>query len=612
MSKVSRCKTSPKRGFRRLWADQEGSVYAILAASLVPIIGFVGAGFDYGRAYLVESRLQAAVDAAVIAGVRAQQGDATKGEGSPTWRTVDRYLTANFPNNYMGFDRSSRDIDAQRDGFDIEVSLEVRGHVSTTLLRVLGIDRIPVRARAAAEAGETVPKAVEVLLVLDNTGSMAGARMTSLKTAARNFVQTVYGDEQQRENFALGMLPYNIVVNVGRHVMKTKPNMIKVADFPVAEQFFRPFLMKSPTEPLSWKGCLYSSQTKYNIGSDINNLYQSNGTSQGDKAFDMGKTMPGERNVPGSDIMPAFEPYLYPPITVDSFDTVNNRYKLGSDRDNGAILANMPSMRPEILRHYGNNICTNVMIQNGQIVLGNEDRTCNDARLDTVIDPDKLPNYSTWGAAKRYGHRTNESKTGPSPNYECPAEAMLVDYGRSKQSLINYINNDNEALPNIGTFHTPAITWAYRLMTRTDVFPRTAPDDIPVERVVVFMTDGNFDSKDDGRVPTGGGRVFDTAYTSYKTYEHRLTTNSTARNTVLDTMPLRFNKTCQAMKAEGIEIYTIAFALANNADGNTTREMFRTCATNRNTHFFEATNGTDLDSAFQTIAMELVDLHLSE
>ena len=74
----------------------------------------------------------------------------------------------------------------------------------------------------------------------------------------------------------------------------------------------------------------------------------------------------------------------------------------------------------------------------------------------------------------------------------------------------------------------------------------------------------------------------------------------------------RFGKTCEAMKADGIEIYTIAFALNNDAEGNATREMFRTCATDRNTHFFSAATGADLNNAFVTIAAELIRLRLAQ
>jgi hypothetical protein len=77
-------------------------------------------------------------------------------------------------------------------------------------------------------------------------------------------------------------------------------------------------------------------------------------------------------------------------------------------------------------------------------------------------------------------------------------------------------------------------------------------------------------------------------------------------------MALRFAKTCQAMKSEGIEIYTITFAISNNAEGDATREMFRRCATDRNTHFFETRQASDLRAAFTTIAADLVDVHLEK
>jgi hypothetical protein len=40
--------------------------------------------------------------------------------------------------------------------------------------------------------------------------------------------------------------------------------------------------------------------------------------------------------------------------------------------------------------------------------------------------------------------------------------------------------------------------------------------------------------------------------------------------------------------------------------------MFRVCASDRNTHFFSAANGTELNNAFVTIASELIDLRLSQ
>ena len=52
---------------RFLW-QSGGSVAPLLALALVPIIGTVGAAVDFSRASDVRTKLQAAVDAAVIAG----------------------------------------------------------------------------------------------------------------------------------------------------------------------------------------------------------------------------------------------------------------------------------------------------------------------------------------------------------------------------------------------------------------------------------------------------------------------------------------------------------------------------------------------------------------
>ncbi len=185
-----------------------------------------------------------------------------------------------------------------------------------------------------------------------------------------------------------------------------------------------------------------------------------------------------------------------------------------------------------------------------------------------------------------------------------------MSYSATKAGLRSYIDNENEALnPGTGTFHNAAMTWAYRMVTREDIFPRTRPANIPVKKVVIFMTDGNFDSRDDGR---GSPKVLDTAYTAYKTYEDRLIISSTDRTQTINHLARRFAKTCEAMKNDGIEIYTIAFALDNGSQGQATREMFRTCATDRNTHFFSAADGNDLNEAFVTIASELVNLRLTK
>ncbi|SDR97978.1 Flp pilus assembly protein TadG [Erythrobacter sp. HL-111] len=574
---------SNSRGWLRgLFGDSSASVLPMMAAALIPTMAMIGAGVDFGRAYLANSKLQGAADASALATVRAKQ--LSSNSESQAQEISEDYIYANFPIGYLKATLETPDVNVVDRNDVITATVSVRGTIDTTLLRLVGIDTLPISARAVAEASETLPTAIEALLVLDNTGSMRGARMRDLKTAAKNFVNTIYGSKDTRENFAVGILPYNTMVNVGHLVAAADSSMVQS----------RPgFTDIGLNDRLGWKGCVFADQTIRNISDD--RFYVDPG------AYDITANMPGENG------MPKFEPFIYPPIYVDSFQDINNRYEIPNNRQDDFF--DIPTIREALVRLHGNDICKNR--NNGN------PRRCD--QNNSVIDFDRLPDKDDYREARFYSHKSGENKNaspnnmwGPSPNYQCPQQALPVSYEATKSSLRSYIDDENYALmPGTGTFHNAAMTWAYRLMERDDVFIRNRPNDVPNKKIVIFMTDGNFDSRDDGR-PGSSGRVLDTAYTAYKTYEDRLIISGTGKNDTIEHLSRRFAKTCEAMKADGIEIYTIAFALSKNAAGNRTREMFRVCASDRNTHFFSAANGAELNNAFVQIASELIDLRLSQ
>lgn len=553
-----------------------------MAAALIPAMGMIGAGIDFGRAYLANSKLQGAADSGALAAVRAKQFSGNS--ISQAQDVGESYFSANFQKDYLGAILDPTKITVTDENDVISATVVAHGSINTTLLRLVGVDTLSIGARSTAKASETLPNSIEALLVLDNTGSMQGARMASLKSAAKNFVDTIYGSRNTRDGFAIGILPYNTMVNVGYLVRAVDPSMIES----------RPgYTDINLSDPLSWKGCVFADRTIQNVSTDRFVLDSG--------AYDLSDNMPGEGG------MPKIEPFVYPPIFVDSFQDVNNRYQIPSGRQDSFY--QIPTVRAALRRIHGDDICKSTV--NGAA------RNCT--QNNTVIDFNRLPDKGQYRAPKFYSHKSGDSSSaspnnlwGASPNYQCPAQALSISYAATKTDLKNYIDNENHALlPGTGTFHNPAMTWAYRLMSRDDLFQRNRPSNIPVKKIVIFMTDGNFDSRDDGR-STSLGRIYDTAYTAYKTFEDRLVVNSTNRATKIDHLARRFSKTCEAMKADGIEIYTIAFALDNNTQGNATREMFKTCATDRNTHFYSAANGSDLNDAFVAIASELIDLRLTQ
>jgi hypothetical protein len=588
-------KTHSQRRFRSILRDERGSTYAIAAAYVIPLLGFVGLGLDLGRGYMTSSRLQSSVDTAVLAATRMEQLYPGTGNspGPKTIQIVNEFLTANMPTGYVGAIRKTPVVTVARAGDEITVEVKVEGTVPTTLMQIFGIQSMPIEATAKGVAGKTLPTAVEAMMVVDVTGSMDGnGGMVALKDSMGQFFDIVYGNKETRKNFAIGVLPYAVIANVGKLL---PANMVEQVDG---------FTKNAQSAAYEWKGCVLADPTQHSLSTDINTIDAN--------TFDMGKTMPGQNG------MPKVKPSIYPPLWVRSFHRQDNRYKFPDNAAQRKEMANYGPMKAALIRHYGDDICRK---PNGDSAL------CSSG-TDRWVDPTRISGYSDWPSPQTYNSTVKPSNAdnyvSKSPNYVCPTQALDVSYSRTKTEL-NAYKNSLQPLFNIGTWHVPAMTWGYRLLAREDVFTRARPAGVGLRRVVIFMTDGNFDSNDVGSTVTSRGNGYndferDTAYTAYRSYADRLVVNqwwnasgtAAARAAHRDAMALRFAKTCQAAKNEGIEIYTVTFAIASGAEGDATREMFKTCATNRNTHFFETKNASDLRIAFTTIAADLIDLHLAK
>lgn len=577
--------------------DRRGSTYAIIAAAMIPLIGFVGTGLDLGRTYMIASRLQSSVDNAALAAVRTEQLTPGVGNtlGPQTLAVVNQYLTANMPTSFMGATRTAPVVLVARSGDEVSVSISVTAAVPTTLMRVFSFESLPVKASATGVAGRSMPNAVEAMLVLDNTGSMRdNGGMVALRSSVNGFLDIVYGQSQSRQNFAIGMMPYNVIVNVGRLLPTSRVEQVAG------------YTDKPASAAHGWKGCILADPTIRTLNPDKNSIDAD--------ALDIGKNLPGDAGTPLA------KPSIYPPMWVNSFHYQDNRYKLGATDADARSIANYEPLRAALVRSYGNGIC----------VAGNSNNPLPCTEPGSRVSPSLLPDYSGWPEPVVYDPSPSapasdaKNFVSKSPNYICPAEALPISYAYSKTQLKDYIDRRNMPLYNIGTWHNQAMTWGYRLLARDDVFTRARPANRALRRVLIFMTDGNYDSNDGGSTVTGrtpSAFMRDTAYTGYRAYADKLVVNQDwpsgdtgtgqARAAHRDALALRFAKTCQAMKGEGIEVYTITFAIAGGTEGDNTRELFRTCATNRNTHFFETKNAGDLRAAFNAIAADLVDLHLS-
>lgn len=189
--------------FGRFFSDQRGNFAIMFALAALPIIVAAGAAVDISRAYAVENRLKAALDAAALA-----VGGAPGLSPQQLQVIAQSYFDANYPAEKLGVPGV---VSVIQDGN--VVSLSVKADMPTTLMGVAGIHALDV---GAASQVTRMGKKIEVMLVLDNTGSMdSGGRMTVLKAAAKDLITTVSAAALTQGDVRIGLVPFTTDVNVG-------------------------------------------------------------------------------------------------------------------------------------------------------------------------------------------------------------------------------------------------------------------------------------------------------------------------------------------------------------------------------------------------------------
>ena len=187
----------------RFLADRGASVAIIMALSIIPLVGIVALAVDYGRATRYRSQLQASLDSATLGAARSLMM-----QGGQTTQNVTSFVTANFTQQVAGLSPS---ITAQVDANNV-VRATASVNLPTTFGQVVGVATLDLKVSSQAKFGLG---AAEIALVLDNTGSMSGARLDGLKTAATTLVDTLYNSVTPATSLKIGLVPFTYYVNVG-------------------------------------------------------------------------------------------------------------------------------------------------------------------------------------------------------------------------------------------------------------------------------------------------------------------------------------------------------------------------------------------------------------
>lgn len=166
-------------------------------------------------------------------------------------------------------------------------------------------------------------------------------------------------------------------------------------------------------------------------------------------------------------------------------------------------------------------------------------------------------------------------------NQGCPY-ASIIPLTSDKEALLDHVDTmqpDGNTLGNIG------MAWGYRVLSPEFPFEEAQPwDNFFWKKAIVMMTDG--DNTENG------------------TYSSYWVTNK--NNMTVTKFNNRFAETCEALKDQGVQVYTITFT---SGISDSTKDYFRECASSED-QYFDAPTQEELIDVFETIARELSNLHI--
>lgn len=192
-----------KKLIRRFQQNEDGSMLMYVGFGLMVLVGATGSAIDMGRAQYVQARMSSALDAAGLAA-----GSVINTQSAQS--VAERYFYGNFRDGFMEVEISN--LVATPNADNTRINLSVEGRVDTTFMQVLGITEVNVSATSEVTRAM---KGLELVLSMDNTGSMAGTKLTDMKTAATDLVNILYGDNAEVDDLWIGLVPFSQTVNIG-------------------------------------------------------------------------------------------------------------------------------------------------------------------------------------------------------------------------------------------------------------------------------------------------------------------------------------------------------------------------------------------------------------
>jgi Mg-chelatase subunit ChlD len=524
--------------FKNFLREEQGGMMPIFAITLVPIMSLVGASVDLAGVMRAHTRLQVAIDSTALA---------VNHDLYLTTVQTNLSATANsyFAKQTVGLENPVIDH-VDFDVADGRVDLSATATYTPQVLTAFGLGPYTIRASAQSVVGD---QSIEVALVLDNSGSMAGNRLKDLKTAAKSLTTILFDTVSLQNRIKISVVPFSGAVNVGP-TNKDKTWMDTNALSPAHSENF------------------ISAKSRFDLFTTMNTPWAGCVESRG------GTHMVTDSEPKTTDPVSLFVP-MFAPDELDEPGEVDNPGR----NENGKEYAN------SYLDDAGS--CTQTQKNATNTELGKQKRICKYTGV--------TPNTEGWGSTNR------------GPNFWCNSKP-IVPLTTVEKTITDTI--DAMVAKGYTNIHE-GLMWGWRVLSPGEPFTDGTAYGTPnVRKYIILMTDG--ENTINGRGTATVNRSDYSAY-GYATNNRLAANSSSMTDAQLKgAMDARLKTACANAKnddpahPEKISIFTVAFHVSDQ----TTLDLLAECASSPSMAK-KATSGTELDATFSAIARDLGKLRLT-
>jgi Flp pilus assembly protein TadG len=647
--------TDPKNcAIRHFVADERGNTLILIAGLFLPLLAMVGSGIDISRAYLTKSRLQAACDSGVLAARKVQIGVKLTPESTEMGQ---RYFSANYGKSAFGSYDISFNMSDQTNG---QVNGIAKAKLNTGVMQVFGTTHFDMTANCSAirDLAHT-----DVMFVLDTTGSMLDTnpgdvanRFETMKEAVVDFHGMLYGSKSPGVNLRFGFVPYAEMVNVGGllpqemmvkrygYQSRTPDGVVNSTD---TKQYDRNWRQVGGGSPSSSTSTFAATRTwipptggNGEFGGGSAGYWQNDCPGSSDSRTVTNKILLSTRTEPfagppaGTRTIESYRETWTGDYTSTHFDgsqcvrTVTNypgtvyEFEWVTDPDedtehfwqykrveydvssliSGGVGSTMTA--PIGDGHANKTVSWNGCIEERETVqTDNFSPIPNDA-LDLDIDAKPTSDVKTqWRPAMPdlIFHRPTVAEERTKNDYYSLAEswggtARMCPSPAKRLSAMSALDVQlylDSLVAQGGTHHDIGMLWGARLLSPSGIF--SSDNNGPQSRHIIFMTDGQVETN-----------VYSHDSYGYPWLDRRrqpFPATDPTNAKLNEIVEKRFLAICEAAKARGLTIWSIAF-------GTDLSPAMKTCA--GDARAFQADDSSELAFAFKQIAGGIAKLRLTK